>query len=193
MSVIAPFSGEVLYVESQPGDVVGPTTTAIYLADLDQLYVETSVDEADIAKIKVGNPITATLDAVPDVVLTGEVAAINPVGEQVSGLVKYTVLVGLDKMDEQAFLPLGTTVNVTIQVGEAAGILAVPMTTIQNDSQGEYVLLIQEDGTTRRVPVVSGAILEDLVAVSGDLKAGDRVSTRIIENNSFRGPFARDE
>src|SRR6266540_4467514 len=49
MSVIAPFDGEVLYVQSQPGDVVETGTSAANVADLDHLYVETQVDESDVA------------------------------------------------------------------------------------------------------------------------------------------------
>jgi HlyD family secretion protein len=178
MSVIAPFDGEVLYVESQPGDVVDVGTSAVNVADLDHLYIETQVDESDIASIKVGNPITAALDAMPGVTLTGNVTAINPVGEEVSGLVKYTVRVDLDKADTDLSLPLGATANVTIQVKEATATLAVPITAIQNDSKGEYVLLIQSDNTTKRVDVVSGSIIGDLVAVTGDLKESDHVSTQ---------------
>jgi HlyD family secretion protein len=188
MSILAPFDGEVLYVESQPGDLVTADSLALNVANLNQLYVETQVDESDIAKIKVGDQASATLDAVPGVTLNGNVTAINPVGEEVSGLVKYTVRVDLDKVDKNSSLPLNATVNVVIQIKEASATLAVPITTIQNDSQGEYVLVIQSDGTTKRVDVVSGSIIGDLVAVTGDLKEGDRISTQSNEN---QGPQVR--
>src|SRR5512143_389720 len=79
MSVIAPFDGEVLYVDSQPGDVVSTGTAAANMANLDHLYVEAQVDETDIANVKVGNQVTATLDAVPGVTRTGKVSAVSPV------------------------------------------------------------------------------------------------------------------
>jgi HlyD family secretion protein len=188
MSILAPFDGEVLYVESQLGDLVTADSLALNVANLNQLYVETQVDESDIAKIKVGDQASATLEAVPGVTLNGNVTAINPVGEEVSGLVKYTVRVDLDKVDKNSSLPLNATVNVVIQLKEASATLAVPITTIQNDSQGEYVLVIQSDGTTKRVDVVSGSIIGDLVAVTGDLKEGDRISTQSNEN---QGPQVR--
>jgi HlyD family secretion protein len=188
MSIIAPFDGEVLYVESQLGNVVSADAFALNVANLDQMYVEAQVDESDIAKIEVGDQVSATLDAVPEVTLTGTVTAINPVGEDVSGLVKYTVRVDLDKVDENSSLPLNATVNVVIQIKEASETLAVPITTIQNDSQGEYVLVVQSDGTTKRVDVVSGSIIGDLVAVTGDLKESDRIST---QNNENQGPQIR--
>jgi len=90
--------------------------------------------------------------------------------------VKYTVWVDLDTLDDEMFLPLGTTASVTIQIKEATATLAIPIAAIQNDTQGEYVWVIQSDGSTTRVNIVSGAIVGDLVAVTGDLKEGELVS-----------------
>jgi HlyD family secretion protein len=177
MGIIAPFDGEVLYIESQPGDVVTATTSAADIANLDHLYIETLVDESDIANVKVGDPITATLDAVSDLTLTGKVAAIDPVGEKNSGIVKYTVRVDVDKVAKDVSLPLGATANVTIQVKPATTALAVPTNLVQNDTKGEYVLVVQTDGSTKRVDVVSGTIVGDRVVVTGDLKEGETVTT----------------
>jgi HlyD family secretion protein len=177
MSIIAPFDGEVLYIESQPGDVVTATTSAVDIANLDHLYIETQVDESDIANVKVGDPITSTLDAVSDLTLTGKVAAINPVGEKNSGIVKYTVRIDVDKVAKDVSLPLGATANVTIQVKPATTALAVPTNLVQNDNKGEYVLVIQADGSAKRVDVVSGTVVGDLVVVTGDLKEGETVTT----------------
>jgi HlyD family secretion protein len=191
LSIIAPFDGEVLSVSEYVGDTVSTGDLSVNLADLNHLYVEAEVDESDIAKIKVGNPIEATLDAVPGVKLTGVVSVINPVGEIDSGLVKYKVRIDLDTMEDSSFIPLGTTVNVTIQVKEATQSLAVPITAIQNDDKGEYVSVIKEDGSTVRVNVVSGNIVGNLVTVTGNLQEGDRVSTQSIGNQMPGGgsPF----
>ncbi len=186
LSIIAPFDGEVLSVNDHVGDVVGSGELSVNLADMDHLYIETQVDESDIANVKLGNQAEVTLDAVSGVVLTGKVSAINPVGEVVSGLVKYTVRIDLDKVDNDVFLPLGTTANVVIQIKDSAATLAVPIIAIQNDSQGEYVWVIKQDGSTTRVDVLSGSIIGDLVAVTGNLKEGDRL--QLVSNNGFEAP-----
>jgi HlyD family secretion protein len=193
MSVIAPFDGEVLYVQSRPGDVVDATISAVNVADLDHLYVETQVDESDVANVKVGQKADVTLDALTGAKLTGKVTEINPVGEVVSGLVKYTVRIDLDKVADQSFIPLGTTANVVIRVKDATASLAVPITTVQNDSQGEYVLAVQSDGSTKRVDVVSGAIVGDLVVVAGDLKGGEHVQTNQQSSFNAPNPFQRGQ
>jgi len=189
MSIIAPFDGEVLYVDNQPGDVVSTGAAAANVANLDHLYVEAQVDESDIANIKVGNQVTATMDAVPGVTVMGKVTAINPVGAVVSGLVKYTVRVDLDKTDTGLTLPLGATVNTSIQVKRPTATQAVPVTAIQNDSRGEYVWVVR-NGTPMRVNVVGGQIVGNLVAVTGNLKAGEVVQLGQGNNsNTSRGPF----
>lgn len=189
MSVIAPFDGQVLYVESQPGDVVTTESTALEVANLSHLYIEAQVSESDIADIRVGDPITATLDAVEGLTLTGQVAAIDPLGDADSDSVQYTIRIDIDPMVENESLPLDSTANVTIQVEPAAASLAVPITAIQNDVRGEYVSVVQADGSTKRVEVLTGAIVDDRVAVTGDLREGDTLATP--QNNSLPdgGPF----
>ena len=190
MSIIAPFDGQVLSMDDHVGDVVSSGDLSVNLADMNHLYVVAQIDESDIAKVKVGNKVTATLDAVPDLTLTGKVTAVNPVGEEVSGIIKYKVHIDLDKVDDGTFIPLGTTVDTVIQVKEASTALAIPITAIQNDDKGEYVWLIKEDGSTTRVDVVGGSIVGDLVTVTGDLKEGDRISTAQSSGNGGPGgPF----
>ncbi len=186
LSIIAPFDGEVLSVNDRAGDVVTTGDLSVNVADMNHLYVETQVDESDIANVKLGNQAEVTLDAVTGVTLTGKVTAINPVGEVVSGLVKYTVRVDLDKVKDKTFLPLGTTANVVIQTKAATATLAVAIAAIQNDSAGEYVWVVQSDGSANRIDIVSGALIGDQVAISGDLKDGDLV--QLVHESSFEAP-----
>jgi HlyD family secretion protein len=187
LNIIAPFDGQILSVENHTGDTVNTGDLSVNLADMDHLYVVAQIDESDIAKVKVGNKVTATLDAVPDLALTGKVTVVNPVGKEVSGIIKYEVHIDLDKVADGTFVPLGTTVDTVIQVKEASTALAIPITAIQNDDKGEYVWLIKEDGSTTRVDVVGGSIVGDLVTVTGELKEGDRISTT-QSKSSQQGP-----
>lgn len=185
--IIAPFDGQVLSVNSHVGDLVDTGDLSVNLADMDHLYVEAQVDESDIGNVKVGQQAEITLDALSGVTFTGKVTAIDPVGETDSGLVKYNVRIDLDKVTDQDFVPLGTTANVVIQVTDEVASLVVPITTIQNDASGEFVLVVQSDSSTKRVDVVSGSIIGDKVVVTGDLHVGDVVQSNQASNAS--GPF----
>jgi len=186
LSIVAPFGGEVLWIEHRKGDVVSAGEFSVNLADSTHLYIEVQVDESDIANVKLGDQVQVAMDALP-VGLTGEVAAINPVGEEISGLVKYTVLIGVDKTEEQILL--GATVDVTIQVSDAARALAVPLSAIQNDAEGEYVMVVDADGSMRRVDVTSGAIVDERVVVTGDLQEGDQLAVAQPAGMDMPGPF----
>ena len=185
LSIIAPFDGQVLSVDSHVGDMVNTGELSVNIADMDHLYVEAQVDETDVANVKVGQQAEVTLDAVPDVILTGSVVSVNPVGETVGGLVKYTVRIDLDSVKD-VFLPLGSTANVVIKVSNAQATLAVPIVAIQNDSLGEYVWAVR-DGASVRVDVVGGVIVGDLVVVTGDLQAGETLEV-VARDSSFTAP-----
>jgi RND family efflux transporter MFP subunit len=184
--IISPFGGEVLAVEQHPGDVVSTGSQAITLADRSNLFIDALVDEADIAWITLGDPAVVTSDALPGVTLKGEVTLINPVGETISGLVKFPVRIQLQPLDQA--IPLGATADVTILVSEVRSALAVPISAIQNDADGEFVQLVSADGSSQRLAVVSGDLVGDLVVVMGDLAAGDLVSTDNQNASGFQAP-----
>ncbi len=185
LSIIAPFTGQVLSVDSHVGDMVSTGDLSVNMADMDHLYVEAQVDESDVANVKVGQQAEVTLDAVSGVTLTGSVVSVNPVGEVVGGLVKYTVRIDLDSVKDM-FLPLGSTANVVIKVSSALATLAVPIVAIQNDSQGEYVWVVR-DGASVRVDVVGGVIVGDLVVVTGDLQEGEALEV-VARESGFTPP-----
>ena len=185
LQIVAPFDGQVLSVDDRVGDSVTAGSLSVNLANMDSLYVEAQVDETDVANVKVGYQAEVTLDAVPDVTLTGYVVSVNPVGEVVGGLVKYSVRVELDAV-EDIFLPLGSTANVVIKVSDAQSMLAVPIVAIQNDSNGEYVWAVR-DGQPVRVDIVGGAIVGDVVTVKGDLQEGETLEV-VARESGFTPP-----
>jgi HlyD family secretion protein len=186
LSIIAPFDGEVLSVEHRAGDVVSAGELSVNIADLDHLYVEAQVDESDVAKIRAGNQVQVTLDALSGVELSGTVESINPVGEVSSGLIKFSVLIALKPVDDEIIIPLGATADSVIQVREATKILAVPLAAVLNDEQGEYVLVMQSDSSMKRVAVESSSIEGDLVVVTGKLKVGDTL--QVVHSSDFKAP-----
>lgn len=179
-SILAPFDGEVLYIDTTVGEVVKSGQTSIILADTNHYYVEALVDETDIALVKDGQTAIITSDGLPGVDLTGTVWSINPVGISSAGLVKFTVQIALDPTETAVLL--GSTANVTIQVSDETSRVLVPLSAIQNGDKGEFVQ-VMDNGIVRQVDVVSGDIEGDYVIVIGDLKEGDQVV--ISHTNEF--------
>jgi HlyD family secretion protein len=169
----APFEGDVLVIHDQTGDSASPTSPALTLANRAQYHIDVLVDETEVPSIKPGQPAQVTFTPLPDLVLSGTVASIEPSGQTVQGLVKYSVRVQLDQMDPRVLL--GMTANVNIVTASEANALAVPLDAVQLDAQGEYVNRVNGPGLVERVPVVSGAVHDTLVIVKGNLKPGDVV------------------
>ena len=94
------------------GDPVLPNQPVIVIADLSQLYVETSdLTEKDVVSVRTGQKITAVPDALPDLSLTGSVESIADGFVEKSGDITYVVRIPLDSSDPR--LRWGMTVKVT--------------------------------------------------------------------------------
>jgi multidrug efflux pump subunit AcrA (membrane-fusion protein) len=192
LSITAPFAGEVTSVNYQPGDSVSQGTAAIVLVDRSNLYVDLQIDESHVVELSQGDKATITLEAVLNLSQTGRVTYINPVGTSTQGVVYYDVQVKLDKADPSILI--GATADVTIQAGQPQNVLTVPVTAVGNDSQGEYVYVIDANGNATPVTVTSGQILpNNTVIVSGNLQPGETVgllsstSTGTSSNNTPGG------
>jgi len=183
----APFEGDVLVVNDQPGDTASPSAAALTLANRSQYHVDVLVDETEVPSIKPGNPAQITFSPLPDLVLSGTVMTIEPSGQTVQGLVKYSVRVNLNQPDPRVLL--GMTANVNIVTASQANALAVPLDAVQLDTQGEYVNRVNGPGLIERVPVVSGAVQDTLVIVKGNLKPGDKVQLIKPVPTSSGSPF----
>jgi multidrug efflux pump subunit AcrA (membrane-fusion protein) len=185
LRITAPFDGEILINYVQPGDVVTAGQNAFALANRSQLHVITMIDESDIHNVQVGNKAELILDAAPGKTFTGSVAYIDPLGQTVSGNVKYEVRIDLDPIDVP--LLLGATADVTIQTGQPRQALTAPVRAIQSDSQGEFVNVVQPDGVLKRVDITTGPLKGDQVIIlSGDLLASDKIELPSGNSNMFQ-------
>ena len=133
------WTGEVLAVNVLPGDPASQSTPAVRLASRARLHVNVSVDENDVSLVSVGDPVTLTVDAWPDLSLAGQVARVETFGETVQGLLRYTVRVDLLESDPRLYLNMTANASIVTAVQEAA--LAVPLDAIQFDDGGEFVRL----------------------------------------------------
>ncbi len=117
--ITAPFAGTVTRVDVRPGQFVIPGQPLITLGDLSTLRVETTdLDEIDVARIAIGQAVTLTFDALPDLVLGGTIKHIALMAESSTGGVNYTVIIAPAELPPQ--IRWGMTVFVDIDVHPAA-------------------------------------------------------------------------
>ncbi len=138
-TLIAPFDGVVAAVNGTVGQEVtgGPVnantsvspSALITLVDLNNLQVTAQVNEADIGKVKIGDPVTFTVSAFPDKRFTGKVLSIQPIGTVVQNVVNYNVTCSIQSQNDATLYP-GMTAAATIIAERRNNVLVVPNTAL---------------------------------------------------------------
>lgn len=127
-AIRAPVSGIVIKRSVDKGQTVAASLQApelfIIAENLTDMRVDTSIDESEIGKIKVGQRASFTVDAFPGKVFDGKVQQVRKAAQTVSNVVTYLVEVSAANPDLQ-LLP-GMTANVRIITDVHEGVLKVP-------------------------------------------------------------------
>lgn len=109
----APFAGTVITLDPKVGEAVAAGTPVVRIADTGTFQIETTdLTEINVVNVKEGDTATVSLDAIPDLALTGKVASIKGFGENRQGDIVYTIVVKLDNQDPR--LRWNMTAKVTI-------------------------------------------------------------------------------
>lgn len=104
------------------------------------LQVDASIDQADIAQVKVGQRVEVTLDAYPDVLDSGIVSLVALQGTITSNVTTFQVNVAVENASE--FLRAGMNANINIVVAEAKNVLTVPSEAIRTRGNNQKGVLI---------------------------------------------------
>ncbi|MCX7791780.1 MAG: HlyD family efflux transporter periplasmic adaptor subunit [Chloroflexaceae bacterium] len=113
-TLTAPFAGTVVQINLKIGEQPAPGEPAVVLADFSGWRVETSdLTELDVVNVRVGDRVTLTFDALPDLTLPGTVTKMQALGRTYQGDVIYTVTVEPQQWDER--LRWNMTATVTIE------------------------------------------------------------------------------
>ena len=196
--ILSPVEGTVISRNVDIGQTVvsslQSSTLFLIAKDLTKMQLDTNVAEADIAAVKVGQPVSFTVQAFPDREFEGQVRQIRQAPVTVQSVVTYDVVVDVDN-PEKVLLP-GMTADTHIITAQARNVLRVPLPAIRfvpaevtkrraearqsgerqrRGPPGSRVWVLK-DGTPTAVPVKVGLDDGTLVEISGEgLQPGDRV------------------
>lgn len=158
--------------EWKPGDKVGIGVAMMYVPDLSKMHIGINVDELEISKIKLGQPVTIRADAHPEIALAGTVEKIGMMGVNRSWwdeTVKFDVQCTIDESFDW-FRP-GLRVRSDIFIEELPNVTHLPLDAVF-EVQGKTICYM-EDGRERRVVV--GKTTNDHIEIKEGLKPGERV------------------
>lgn len=195
--ILSPVDGVVISRNVDVGQTVAAsfqTPTLFTIAeDLTKMQIDTSVDEADIGKVKVGQDVEFTVDAYPDITFKGKVSQVRNAPITVQNVVTYDVVIKVDNSELK--LKPGMTANVSIIISIKRDVLrvsnavlrfmpdekSVPTPEKKGRGQGRGVWIIGK-GTPKRIPVSTGISDGNFTElVSGDLREGQEVIVESLE------------
>lgn len=194
----APFGGVISTIDIKKGDTIS-TSTIVATLITNQQIAEISLNEVDVAKIKIGQKANLAFDAIPDLSISGIVAEIDSVGTVSQGVVTYIVKISFDTQDER--IKPAMSVSSAIITDMKQNVLIIPNSAIKSmparqaeQSKINYVenfntpLLPSTNGLIGFISKVAPKKIPVEVGISNDLqseiisgiKEGDEIVTRTI-------------
>jgi len=175
--IAAPFSGTVVKKFVEAGETLYGGNQAFMLADLNEMTVESNIDESDIGQVSIGQDAEVVLDAYKDTKLHGKVIFIARSSLEVKEKgITYLVKIKLDPSEKM--LRLGMTGDVYINAASKPAVIILPYTAIGDDKDGRYVLAVEKDKAVRKA-VQTGLESYDSTEIVSGITEGEAV----IENN----------
>jgi membrane fusion protein (multidrug efflux system) len=179
LQVRAPFDGFVTERNVHPGALVGPAGASggalpmVRIETLSRLRVVVPVPETYAAGVPEGTSVDFTVPAFPGRVFTGKIARIS----HSLDVKTRTMPVELEAANSKGELSPGTFSDVLWPVRRLDATMFVPASSVMSTLERVFVVRIR-DGKTEWVDVKTGATVDKLVEVFGDLHPGDIVAVR---------------
>ncbi len=203
--ITSPIEGTVIQINIESGETVitgtldNPGTKLMVIADLSRMEVESQVDEADIAKVKIGQKAIVEVEALPEKRLSGLVNEVSYAAEdqetEQDAAVNYNISILIE--DTISELKPGMTATSEIITAQLDDIVMIPIQSVvirpvdqlseefQNGStdielkgkdQTEAVFVVR-NGIASLVPVITGIAGEEYIQIRSGIKPGQQVIT----------------
>jgi HlyD family secretion protein len=170
--ITAPLSGMIYDLPVRAGAYVHAGDLLGAIGKIDPVRVRVYVDEPELGRVAIGQPVRITWDALPGKEWTGTVdrlpTQIVAQGARQVGEVLCTI-----QNEGHELLP-GTNINAFILTQVVDNALTIPKSAVRQE-QGKGVYVFQQDGTVRWTNITTGASDALHVEVTGGLSEGAQV------------------
>jgi membrane fusion protein, macrolide-specific efflux system len=192
-TLTAPQAGTVLQVNSQVGDnvtagattnpsvpgssnsIVNPNSTAtafIVIGSATSFQVVAPFSQQAATQLASGQAATVNFDALPGTTMAGKVSAVASSATSMNGVPVFYAAIIPSGTDPR--LKSGMTATVTVTVGQAKNVLAVPSQAVYFGNNGAYVS-VWKNNSNVPTPVTTGLIGNQEIQITSGLTAGEQV------------------
>jgi membrane fusion protein (multidrug efflux system) len=179
-TIRAPFSGVLGIRLINLGQILSAGDAIVSLQSLDPIFVNFSLPQQQLSRIRTGLTIRVESDALPGQSVEGTITAINPEVETATRNIKIQATL----KNTQHLLRPGMFATATMVLPEQDAVLAIPVTAVLNAPYSDSVFIVEDDKNDKSSPpakvvrqqfVRLGVRRGDFVAVTSGLKQGEVV------------------
>jgi hypothetical protein len=189
-TINAPSPGMVIYQRTWngkkgPGSRINSWDPVVaQLPDMSSMISKTYVNEVDINKIKVNQPVDIQVDAFADKKFKGRVVEIANIGEQLQKFDAkvFEVIIELNEMDT-ILRPAMTTSNQVI-TKTFSNVLHIPLESLHSTDSSSYVFKEMPTGEVIKQEIISGLVNDNSIIVKYGVKKGEMLLLSIPENEA---------
>lgn len=201
----APFVGVVAEFDVKKGDSIS-ANAAIATIITKQRIAEITLNEVDVAKVKVDQRAILTFDAVSDLTITGVVAEIDTLGTVSQGVVSYTVKITFDTQDERVKPGMSISANIITDV--KTDVLIVSNSAVKSSDNSSYVEMLDDSSSIdqgksssgitpgsspRQVRVQIGLSNDSSTEIVSGLKEGDQIIIQTISPSATQNQQSQSQ
>lgn len=181
--VRAPIDGIILQKYVEKGQIiasgvsnVGGGSPIVDIADMSSVYVEAGIDEIDIGKVKVGQPVKVTAEAYPQLEFEGKIVRIAPEAKIEQNVTLFDVIIEVANPEGKLKSGMNTAIEITILKKE--NVLLIPTIALRQPTQSSskpkfQMVLLKEGDHFRKQKVKVGISNFKQVEIVSGLKEGD--------------------
>ena len=191
--IYSPLGGVISNMDITLSDSVTSSTIIASLIS-NKNIVKITLNEIDIAQIKLEQKVNLDFDAIEELVINGEVAEIDAGGEVSQGVVSYGIKIVFDDQDKR--IKPGMSVNAEIIIESKENIIVIPLSAVKTIKNMSYVEILV-DNVPKRQSVELGMSNDIMVEIVKGISEGDEIITQKITNGgddiTFEGQNSGNE
>lgn len=187
--IVSPLTGTVIQRGIEPGEVVTPGVQATFegkalltVADLSHLIVRAELNQIDVAKVRLGQDVTLTMDALPGRQYHATMTKIAPASSLPKGKDVEVFPVEATLVESDDAIKPGMTADVRIHIETHPKVLILPIEAVVKEKEKYYATRVKTgpDGQplTDKIEIKTGARNDRETEVLGGLGEGDTVLIR---------------
>jgi HlyD family secretion protein len=186
--ITSPVAGEVIQRNKEKGEMAitgtinTPGSVIMTIADRSRMFVKALVDETEIVRVALNQPVSVTIDAFPDTVFQGKVVKIGGLPTTstfgAEEAVNFPIEVEISGVPENLYPGMSASCEITVGVRDS--VIVIPYMALGNKKikgKEQDIVILAEDSRANLIPVKLGLTGEKGLEIKSGISPKDTVLT----------------